>query len=142
MLEQRITRSRNEYLVTGIGQELEKAPVCLARACCQRDPLGYHVDTASEVIARDRRAGLEQAERRRGVRETSGIGQQAQKITRVIESRPRRIRFRQIENRPALGPGHLQRVGEPIGREVFRSPVREHSGLQNGRIAELQEGRF
>ena len=40
MIEQRITRPRDEHLVAGIGQELEEASIGLARARRQRDPSG------------------------------------------------------------------------------------------------------
>ena len=119
MFEQRIRRLRRQHRIAGIAEQLEEKRIRLARRRGDDD-----VVRIARQLARDRLARGRDAERLRIVRRARGAGHDLRElIERIAQSRLRRIRVRQIEQRAAI---RVAREREPVDGSVPLRAFGEH----------------
>ena len=126
VLEQRVARHRHQHLVAGVAEELEEERVGLARA--GREDHARRVDRSAGGVdpLGDRLAGARQAERMRVVAQPRRPAERGQRLGRIREADPGRVRFRQIDESDAARPDRLFGAGQSIRGEVGRDARREH----------------
>ena len=121
VLEQRITRLRNQHFVSWIAQHLEQQRVRLTGAGRQRNPAGIHMPAAPREVGGNGRAGFGNAERFGSIGETTCMRQRREQVRRIAERGARRIRLSEVEDWPTLGmsgarpPGRVGSTGARAG---------------------------
>jgi len=119
MIEQRIARRRHEHGVTmRRAEQLEEQRVGFAGTCRQHDAIRSNRDAAPRVVAGDRLAGTPQASGMRLIETRGGIGERCEDVVGIRDSRGRRIRKREIQQRASLRLRAAHGAGEPVGLQV------------------------
>jgi len=126
MIEQRIAGRRRQHVgPSGIAEQLEEDGVRFTGARCEHDPFPIDREAAPRVGVGDGSARVFQPERFRTVHERGGIGERVQQIGGIRDAGARRVRDREIEQRPAR-PRRLERAGDARRRTIVGHAPREH----------------
>jgi hypothetical protein len=130
VLEQRIARLGDEHFVAGAREQLEQQRVRLAGARGQHDAAGVDSHALPLVVARHGFPCVESAERSRVVAERFGIGERAEQVGWIFESRSRGIGAGEVEHRTTVRPRRRHHRRQAVGRKLCRQAIREHRAVR------------
>ena len=131
VVEERIARARHEHFIALVAEQLEQQRIRLAGAGRQGDAIRRHRHALSGVLARHRLARGRSSEGARLVRQCAQVGERLDEVGRIGQGGLRRIRERQIEDRPSRRPHRRNGASQAVRRQIGGQAGGEEFGIWN-----------